>query len=55
MLERAGTQWEDISLYNQRGRTVYWKIDGESKEMVLDQKIPLFTTNREYIEKTFIF
>ena len=50
LLEQIGTPWEHLDLYLQRGRCVY--RDDEGNE-VLDKKIPLFTDDREYIEKTF--
>ena len=50
LLEQSGVSWDNLDLHLQRGRCVYKDADGNA---VLDKEIPLFTENREYIEKTF--
>ena len=52
LLEQSGVMWEDLDLYLQRGRCVYNKPDGGA---IIDREIPLFTGNREFIEKHLKF
>lgn len=52
MLEQKGVMWEQLDLYLQRGRCVYNKPDGGA---IIDREIPLFTENREYIERHLKF
>lgn len=47
MLMEKGLNWNDCPSYQKRGVCVF-KLDGK---WVLDDEIPVFTTDREYIEK----
>lgn len=51
MLTENGTPWEHLPLINQRGFCVEKTIDISSRMGNLDEDIPIFTEDREYIEK----
>ena len=52
LLEQKGIVWDELPTYLRRGRCVYNVPAGGAK---IDEEIPFFTENREFIEKHFKF
>lgn len=51
LMEKHGINWNDFPTTNRRGTCVISKSDFSSRGPQLDQEIPIFTKDREYIER----